>query len=169
MTVDDQSESPHAPAKDDQSPATGKTLEDGRCHQCGYVLKGLPRRGKCPECGEKYEVELVIPQPLPGAFSVCLRFLWPLILVMVMSVLLPVVNASQDYGPVALWMIGSAGVLLLFPINSIIQASVLSRHPASQQVKRYPMGCRLSMAVWIMFLVTFFLPLLTFGGCLLFI
>lgn len=31
---------------------------DGRlCWECGYVLKGLPDRGECPECGTDYDAE----------------------------------------------------------------------------------------------------------------
>ncbi len=26
-------------------------FEGGRCHYCGYSLKGLEKQGKCPECG----------------------------------------------------------------------------------------------------------------------
>lgn len=26
-----------------------------QCHQCGYDLTGLPRRGVCPECGRRYD------------------------------------------------------------------------------------------------------------------
>lgn len=26
----------------------------GNCSQCGYDLRGLPRSGRCPECGQLY-------------------------------------------------------------------------------------------------------------------
>ena len=28
--------------------------DDRKCAQCGYPLKGLPRRGNCPECGNGF-------------------------------------------------------------------------------------------------------------------
>lgn len=34
------------------------------CVGCGYHLKGLPARGRCPECGEHYWSST--PEPRPG-------------------------------------------------------------------------------------------------------
>jgi len=36
----------------DAAPAEPGTVGDCTCHKCGYLLRGLSRVGKCPECGE---------------------------------------------------------------------------------------------------------------------
>ena len=52
--------------------ALPKPIEDnqqlsGRCHYCGYSLKGLEKRGNCPECGTEYtEASASRLKPCPG-------------------------------------------------------------------------------------------------------
>ena len=58
-------------------PAAGP-LESGRCHHCGYEMRGLPAPGVCPECGQAYDRTSVKRlQPWPGVFQICCRLGWP--------------------------------------------------------------------------------------------
>ncbi len=51
----------------------------GRCHWCGYSLKGLAERGNCPECGTSYAPETAARlQPWPSASTICVRLGWPI-------------------------------------------------------------------------------------------
>lgn len=69
-----------------QPPGFGKPrlasdpLKKGRCAWCGYQLNGLPRYGKCPECGENYTpLSATRLQPWPSVLSLCLTLGWPII------------------------------------------------------------------------------------------
>lgn len=62
------------------------TVVAGFCPICNYDLQGLDVEGECPECGKKYEVDMILPRPMPGAFSICLRFLWPLAVLVVLII-----------------------------------------------------------------------------------
>lgn len=51
----------------------------GRCHYCGYSLKGLEIQGNCPECGTEYTEESALRlKPWPGKFETCMRLWFPL-------------------------------------------------------------------------------------------
>lgn len=90
MTDVDQGESPPPDPRNPAPPVppvlahpptevTPSTVEDGRCDQCGYSLKGLPGRGVCPECGTAYTPESAARlKPWPSAMMICLRMGWPI-------------------------------------------------------------------------------------------
>ncbi|MEM7806673.1 MAG: hypothetical protein AAF561_01010 [Planctomycetota bacterium] len=40
-----------APAPKLPKPAVAKVVKEEKCRKCGYILMGLSRGGKCPECG----------------------------------------------------------------------------------------------------------------------
>lgn len=47
-----------------RNPRTILTL--GRCPQCDYSLRGLPRRHQCPECGFTYDESMFVLYGWPG-------------------------------------------------------------------------------------------------------
>jgi hypothetical protein len=58
--------------------APAATPPAGYCGACGYDLRGLERRGDCPECGGWYAID---EAPAAGrarrALRAALRLLWP--------------------------------------------------------------------------------------------
>lgn len=48
---------PEGPSRTDgaRKPAFLKPLDDPHCLECGFLLKGAPPAGTCPECGSTYD------------------------------------------------------------------------------------------------------------------
>lgn len=92
------------------------TATTGRCHWCGYQLKGLPVHGKCPECGKDYtEQSAALLKPWPSAMIICLRLGWPIIGIFV-SPLIPFIGILISYA-----------MLVAVPVNSYYQVREMLR------------------------------------------
>jgi hypothetical protein len=44
------------------------SIQECRCPNCGYDLRGLPERHICPECGKAYDGSVAIVRPRPWKF-----------------------------------------------------------------------------------------------------
>ena len=129
MTEEGQSQSPpEQPAKEHPpSKVSTQTIEDGRCDQCGYSLKGLPGRGNCPECGSKYTPESAARlKPWPGALMICLRMGWPIAGLLFAGSLLLNTGRIRD----ATWLVGMIigySMIVAVGINSYFQVRSMLR------------------------------------------
>ena len=119
--------------------ALAKPIEDnqqlsGRCHYCGYSLKGLGKQGNCPECGTEYTEESASRlKPRPGALAICLRLGWPLFIVIGLFILfsqfLSLNVAELLFLPVFITML-----FVVPPINGYFQVrSMLKKHLPEQK------------------------------------
>lgn len=123
----DQSSQPGA--SDEPTEAFAKipsTVAEGFCPVCNYDLQGLVASGDCPECGEHYEMDMLLPRLFPGLFSICLRFLWPLAILVVLGIVYFSAYRSnpnvQDAG-----LIYSMNVIWIGVLNGIVQGKLLVR------------------------------------------
>ena len=127
MADQDQPQGQPRPTK----PSVGKRIaSSGRCHWCGYQLKGLPFfHGKCPECGTSYSPKTAARlQPWPSALKICLRLGWPIAGLMFAGSIL--VTAGSDVEPWVLGMIigcamvGAVGFNSYFQVRSMLRRSL---------------------------------------------
>lgn len=103
-----------------------------RCHRCGYLLRGLPLEGRCPECGTPYtEASAMRLEPWPGAFRLLLRLGWPLLGLAIM-----VSGAySLPSGAMLQVLLPAYAFLLAVPINSYFQVRAMLRRHLPEQVR----------------------------------
>ncbi len=130
MTDEGQDESPDASPPNEHPPVVNATLEEGRCDQCGNILKGLPEFGNCPECGSNYIPESAARlKPWPSAVSICLRMGWPIAGLLFAGSLLMNTGRSND----ATWlpgmiigyaMIVAVGINSYFQVRSMLRKSL---------------------------------------------
>lgn len=153
---------------DDESANEASTIAARFCPSCNYDLKGLASDGECPECGSKYEKQLLLPRPLPGAFSIFLRFLWPLAILIVFSIYF-FSTVPHDPRIQLGWMILCTLGLVIGIINGAVQGNMMvSKYTASAN-KELSFSKRLSgMSVLALglFSITVVLPAIIVGGCL---
>ena len=134
-----------------------KSIEDnqqlsGRCHYCGYSLKGLGKQGNCPECGTEYTEESASRlKPRPGALVICIRLSWPLFIVIGLFILLPLILSVHVLDFIIL-----PGISMLFvvaPINGYFQVrSMLKKHlPEQKRTQGFIAGLRTigTFVVWL--------------------
>ena len=150
--------------------ALAKPIEDnqqlsGRCHYCGYSLKGLGKQGNCPECGTEYTEESASRlKPRPGALVVWIRIGWPLFIVIGLYIL---AFLSGDVVDMIIFMVVMP-MFLVVPINGYFQVrSMLKKHlPEQKRTQGFIAGLRaigtLVVRVWIMVLILLFVLLLIF-------
>lgn len=139
-------------------------ITSGRCHWCGYDLRGLAARGCCPECGKEYTPESAMRlTPPPSALMICLRLSWPLLGLVVFA--LPVAAGGSN-APAAC---GAYAMLVAIPINSYYQVrSMLKKHlPEQKRTQGFILGLRaLGTTVAVLVLLITLLPLIVLGACL---
>lgn len=150
---------------DPASPRPMDVIRIGVCPRCEYDLKGLSFAGKCPECGTAYDEDVLLaPGALPSALSLCVRFGWPVMFVVVAGA--PVLFGGDDPSLFCCALIS----LVSIPLNGIVQAAMLRRHPVLSQVHLKavsPRVRRLSHIGLALLILTVVLPLVAFGGCVL--
>ena len=156
-------ESSRVPPILDHPPAGIQPLTDGRCHWCGYQLRGLPGIGNCPECGKAYTPQSAAKlKPWPGAFMICIRLGWPLLGL----VLAGLVEAVTQQGFILIY---GYPMLLAVPINSYLQVrSLLKKHlPEQRRTAGTIAGLRaMGTVIAAIVLLLTLAPLLLFGACL---
>ena len=147
--------------------------EGGRCHYCGYSLKGLGKQGNCPECGTEYTEESASRlKPRPGALVVCLRLGWPLFIVIVLFFFLLILGNDSVYLVVIIFNL-VVSILMLFvvaPINGYFQVrSMLRMHlPEQKRTQGFIAGLRAIGTVVVWFWVVVFSLLVVWGLILVF-
>ena len=166
MTDDDQGESPRVPPKLEHPPVAAPTVDKGRCDQCGYLLKGLPGRGTCPECGSEYTPESAAHlKPWPSVMMICLRLGWPLAGLLLVGIIESIMIAPLQG---ILFLYGYA-MLVAVPVNSYFQVrSLLKKHlPEKKRTEGFIAGFRAlgTVIALLVFLLTI-APLILFGACL---
>ena len=128
-------------------------FEGGRCHYCGYSLKGLGKQGNCPECGTEYTEESALRlKPRPGALVICIRLSWPLFIVIGLFILfsqfLSLNVADLLFLPVFISML-----FVVPPINGYFQVrSMLKKHlPEQKRTLGFIAGLRTigTFVVWL--------------------
>ena len=78
----------------------------GHCAECGYNLRTLPRRGRCPECGSQYNTRTVV---LDGVFTAgMLEFPAGNLLGTALATILLVLFIAWGLRPVVVWRLGFA-------------------------------------------------------------
>lgn len=163
MTDEEQSDSLGVPPPNEHPPVAAPTVEEGRCDQCGYLLKGLPGRGVCPECGSEYTPESAARlKPWPSVMMICLRLGWPLFGLIFFGAIsfVEYANLLACYG---------YPMLVAVPVNSYFQVrSMLRKHlPEKKRTEGFIAGFRAlgTVIAMLVFLLTI-APLLLFGACL---
>ena len=102
---------------------------EGRCHWCGYKLRGLPNVGKCPECGTDYTPESATRlKPWPRAGMICLRIGWPLF---GLGLIVALEFAIQSGG--IMTMLYGYPMLVAVPINSYFQVRSMLKRSLPEQ------------------------------------
>ena len=148
-----------------------KPIEDnqqlsGRCHYCGYSLKGLGKQGNCPECGTDYTEESASRlKPRPGALVICIRIGWPLFIVIGLYIY---AFLSEDE-------VDSRIIFVLFPmfvavpINAYYQVrSMLKKHlPEQKRTQGFIAGLRaigslVALALTVFFILLYLLSFIFF-------
>ena len=112
----------------DQPDATApavETFREGRCHNCGYSLVGLPKTGSCPECGTRYdEASARRLQPWPSAFRVCLRLGWPIAGLVVAGFFARTPGSTPVAFALGCAMVGAVAVNSYFQVRSMLRRSL---------------------------------------------
>ncbi|MCH8823818.1 MAG: hypothetical protein IH984_09960 [Planctomycetes bacterium] len=114
----------------------------GRCHWCGYQLKGLPilgecpecgTYGKCPECGKAYTAKSAARlQPWPSAYVICLRLGWPIVGLVISGIL----TVSTDSYDLQGWVMGFGYFMAVaIAINSYFQVRSMLRRSLPEQIR----------------------------------
>ena len=156
------------PALPDQAIDVGDVaaLQEGICGACGYQLRGLSTSGVCPECGAAYTPETLSPlASSPGALEIALRFFWPVTLLLGLGL----ISSTEPYGGVIFLLYSIPILVLVFPLNSVIQAFLMARRHI-QPAHRSRIASRnmqiIGVAAKASFYTTVLVPPLIFGGCL---
>ena len=96
-----------------------------RCLTCGYLLRGHPDRGTCPECGEAYSKDVIdAGGALPSPLGVAARFGWPVALFALLSFWMPV--AGPDGVGVGFFVLGPVLIVAIL-VNTIVQTVICLR------------------------------------------
>lgn len=144
-------------------PPAGTGSGSGRCHWCGYSLKGLPARGNCPECGKDYAPETAARlQPWPSALKICLRLGWPI-----------VGSALSILSPIwVLRLVLGYPCLVAVPINSYYQVRWMLKRSLPERTRTTGMVAVLrtvGTTVCVIFALAFLLPFILLAGCLIYL
>ncbi|MCH8314654.1 MAG: hypothetical protein IIA64_01665 [Planctomycetes bacterium] len=114
-------------------PPAGTGSGSGRCHWCGYSLKGLADRGNCPECGRSFTPDSANQlQPWPSALMICLRLGWPIAGLMLTATFL-----ASSWGN-DLRMLGTIigyTMIVSVTINSYFQIRSMLRRSLPEQIR----------------------------------
>lgn len=141
------------------------TIVSGFCPVCTYDMRGLMETGDCPECGNKYHVRLLLPRPLPDTFSTCLRFLWPLAVFVVFSIIY--FAAISNLNDIIVLVPIALIVLVIGIINSVVQSHILLRRHCALAHKGCSFTFRLGKVeryALELFILTVAWPLVVIGG-----
>lgn len=144
-------------------------LGSGRCHWCGYSLKGLAERGNCPECGTSYSSESANRlQPWPSALKICVRLGWPIAGLMLAGLIL--VAPGSDAGAWAIGMIIGYAMIVAVGFNSYFQVRSMLRRSLPEGIRtRGPVAIwrKIGTTVCVIILLVFVGGPFVFGvGCL---
>lgn len=99
-----------------------------RCPECGHSLLGVPDQAPCPECGVASAAAEREPKPLPSPGKLLWWFGWPSIAGAAIIVLSSfIMNTFADGVTIAGVMAGGVLLLLVGPVNSARQTSILMK------------------------------------------
>ncbi len=151
-------------------PSAGKRIaSSGRCHWCGYQLKGLPfLQGKCPECGKSYSPQTAARlQPWPSALMICLRLGWPIAGLVLAGSLLVVSTRSNDLR-IEGTILGYVMVVSV-AINSYFQVRSMLRRSLPEGIRTrgaVAIWRRIGTTICVISLLVLVAPVVFFVGCL---
>jgi hypothetical protein len=92
-----------------------------RCHMCGYILRGLPAAGVCPECGQVYTYESATRlKPWPSAAAICVRLGWPFLGLLAAGIMIALGDATGGASAVV-GMALTWAIIVALIINSYFQ------------------------------------------------